>query len=66
MSDLAAVKKALRPNTKLAWAETPSNPLLKVVDLAALAQITHGAGAIFVCDNTWAPCCNGRSMWARI
>src|SRR3989441_7802167 len=55
MSDLAAVKKALRPNTKLAWAETPSNPLLKVVDLAALAEIAHGAGTIFVCDNTWAP-----------
>src|SRR5206468_11559828 len=55
MSDLAAVKKALRPNTKLAWAETPSNPLLKVVDLAELAEITHDAGAIFACDNTWAP-----------
>ena len=54
MSDLAAVKKALRPNTKLAWAETPSNPLLKVVDLAALAEIAHDAGAIFVCDNTCA------------
>src|SRR2546429_9494021 len=36
MSDLAAVKKALRSNTKLAWAETPSNPLLKIVDLACL------------------------------
>src|ERR1041385_4022770 len=55
MSDLAAVKKAVRPNTKLAWAETPSNPLLKIVDLAALAEIAHEAGAIFVCDNTWAP-----------
>src|SRR5215216_4955138 len=55
MSDLAAVKKALKPNTKLAWAETPSNPLLKIVDLAALAEIAHGGGAIFVCDNTWAP-----------
>src|SRR4051812_11537334 len=55
MSDLAAVKKALKPNTKLAWAETPSNPLLKVVDLAALAEIAHEARAIFVCDNTWAP-----------
>src|SRR5467141_4484722 len=55
MSDLAAVKKALRPNTKLAWAETPSNPLLKVIDLAALAEIAHDAGTIFVCDNTWAP-----------
>ena len=55
MSDVAAVKKALRPNTKLAWAETPSNPLLRVVDLAALAEIARNAGAILVCDNTWAP-----------
>src|ERR1044072_5263663 len=55
MSDLAAVKKALRPNTKLAWSETPSTPLLKVVDLAALAEIAHDAGAPLVCDNTWAP-----------
>src|SRR5215813_12882405 len=55
MSDLTAVKKGLRPNTKLAWSETPSNPLLKVVDLAALAEIAHDAGAICVCDNTWAP-----------
>jgi cystathionine gamma-synthase len=55
MSDLAAVKKALQPNTKLAWAETPSNPLLKIVDLAAVAYIVHHAGALFVCDNTWAP-----------
>jgi len=55
MSDLAAVKKALTPNTKLAWAETPSNPLLKIVDLAAVAEIVHDAGALMVCDNTWAP-----------
>src|ERR1700737_2130200 len=55
MSDLAAVKKALRRNTKVAWMETPSNPLLKIVDLAAVAQIVHGAGATSVCDNTWAP-----------
>src|SRR5437899_3664564 len=55
MSDLAAVKKALHSKTKLAWAETPSNPLLKIVDLAALAKIVHDAGALFVCDNTWAP-----------
>src|SRR6195256_3190374 len=39
MSDLSAVKNALRANTKLAWAETPSNPLLKIVDLAGVAQI---------------------------
>jgi cystathionine gamma-synthase len=55
MSDLAAVKKALKPNTKLAWAETPSNPLLKIVDLAALSEIVRNAGSLFVCDNTWAP-----------
>ena len=55
MSDLDAVKKAVRAKTKLVWAETPSNPLLKVVDLAALAEIAHDTGAILVCDNTWAP-----------
>src|SRR5213595_4003 len=54
MSDLDAVKKAVRAKTKLAWAETPSNPLLKLVDLAALAEIAHDTGAILVCDNTWA------------
>jgi cystathionine gamma-synthase len=55
MSNLKEVKKALRPQTKLAWAETPSNPLLKIVDLAAVAEIVHGTGALCVCDNTWAP-----------
>jgi len=55
MSNAAAVKKALKPNTKLAWAETPSNPLLKIVDLAAVAELVHDAGALYVCDNTWAP-----------
>jgi cystathionine gamma-synthase len=55
MSDLRAVEKALRPKTKLAWIETPSNPLLKIVDLAAVAQIVRGTDAICACDNTWAP-----------
>src|SRR5213595_3258151 len=55
MSDLSAVKNALRSKTKLAWMETPSNPLLKIVDLAAVAEIIHDAGALCVCDNTWAP-----------
>src|SRR5438128_11189351 len=55
MSDLAAIKKALRAKTKLAWMETPSNPLLKIVDVAAVAKIVHDAGTICVCDNTWAP-----------
>jgi len=55
MSDLHAVEKALRPKTKLGWMETPSNPLLKIVDLATVAKIIHTASAICVCDNTWAP-----------
>jgi cystathionine gamma-synthase len=55
MSNLDEVKKALRPRTKLVWAETPSNPLLKVVDLAAVAEIVYGRNALCVCDNTWAP-----------
>jgi cystathionine gamma-synthase len=55
MSNLEEVKKALRPQTKLAWVETPSNPLLKIVDLAAVAEIVHGTGVFCVCDNTWAP-----------
>src|SRR5437588_8443064 len=55
MSDLPAVKNALRRNTKLLWMETPSNPLLKIVNLAAVAKIAHEAGAVCICDNTWAP-----------
>jgi cystathionine gamma-synthase len=55
MSNLDEVRKALRPQTKLAWAETPSNPLLKIVDLAAVAEIVRGANVLCVCDNTWAP-----------
>jgi cystathionine gamma-synthase len=54
MADLDAVRKALRPNTKVIWTETPSNPLLRIVDLAAIAEIASKAGAVTVCDNTWA------------
>src|SRR4030081_2229294 len=55
MSNLDDIKKAIRPKTKLAWMETPSNPLLKIVDLSAVAKIVREAGAMSVCDNTWAP-----------
>src|SRR5205814_3889421 len=44
-----------RPNTRVIWTETPSNPLLRVVDLAAVAEIARSAGALTVCDNTWSP-----------
>ncbi len=53
-SDPAAVRAALRPNTKVIWVETPSNPLLGITDIAALADIARGAGVRLVVDNTFA------------
>jgi cystathionine gamma-synthase len=55
MSDLAAVREALatRP-VKLIWTETPTNPLLNIVDVRALAEVAHEAGAMLVVDNTFA------------
>jgi len=46
MTDLDAVRSAVRPTTRLIWAETPSNPLLKITDIAAVAEIAHRAGAV--------------------
>jgi len=54
MTDLEAVQRALKPNTRLVWVETPSNPLVRVVDIAALATLAHSVGARCVVDNTWA------------
>lgn len=53
-ADPAAVRGALRDRTKAVWVETPSNPLLGISDITALAQIAHGAGARLVVDNTFA------------
>jgi cystathionine beta-lyase/cystathionine gamma-synthase len=53
MADLAATRAALRPNTKLIWAETPTNPLLKLVDIAGVAALAP-AGCVLVVDNTFA------------
>lgn len=53
MTDLDAVRAAVRPNTRLLWLETPSNPLLKITDVAAVAAIAHEAGALCACDATW-------------
>src|SRR5690606_10129220 len=53
-TDLDAVRAAMRPQTALLWAETPSNPLLKVTDIAALAAIAHEAGARLLVDSTFA------------
>lgn len=54
MGDLAAVREALRQATRLIWAETPGNPLLRVADIGALAELAHAAGALLVVDNTFA------------
>jgi cystathionine gamma-synthase len=49
-----AVRAAVRPDTKVIWIETPTNPLLGIADIAALAQVAHDAGALLVVDNTFA------------
>ena len=49
-----AVKAALRPNTRLVWVETPTNPLLKLADLEAIAQVSREHGTLLVADNTFA------------
>jgi len=54
LGDADAVKAALRPNTKLVWVETPTNPLLKLADLEAIAAATRGHGTWLVADNTFA------------
>ena len=52
-SDLAAVKAAMKPNTKLVHVETPSNPLMVLTDIAAVAEIAHSVGAELSVDNTF-------------
>ena len=53
-SDLANLRGAMRPDTKLVYIETPSNPAMSVTDIAAAAEIAHAAGALLVVDNTFA------------
>src|SRR5438270_889207 len=54
LTDLKAVEFVFRFNTRILWAETPSNPMLKVCDLAALAELCRKRDVISVCDNTFA------------
>jgi cystathionine gamma-synthase len=54
LADIAAVRAAIRPSTRLIWCETPTNPLLNIADIAALAGVAHEAGARLVVDNTFA------------
>jgi len=53
-SDVANVAAAIRPDTKMVWVETPSNPLLKLADLAAIAELCRERGIVAVADNTFA------------
>ena len=53
-TDPADVAAAMRDNTRIVWVETPSNPLLAIVDIAAVAEITHAANSLLVVDNTFA------------
>src|SRR6266566_835016 len=54
LSDPAALTGALRPDTRLVWVETPTNPLLKLVDLSAVASLARSRALLSVCDNTFA------------
>jgi cystathionine gamma-lyase len=54
LTDTAAFEAAIRPETRMLWVETPTNPLLKLVDLSALAAVAKKRGIITVCDNTFA------------
>jgi cystathionine beta-lyase/cystathionine gamma-synthase len=61
-SDLVQVQAALRPETRMVYVETPANPILRIADIAALADIAHGAGALLVVDSTWATPCLQRPL----
>lgn len=52
-SDISIVRKAIRPNTKVLFIETPSNPMMRVTDIAAMAETAHRNGALLVVDNTF-------------
>jgi cystathionine gamma-lyase len=54
LSDVTALEAAIRPDTKLIWVETPTNPLLKLVDLEAVASVARKHGIVTACDNTFA------------
>jgi cystathionine gamma-synthase len=54
LADVDVIRAAIRPETKIVWLETPSNPLLKIVDIAQIVEVAHAAGLIVVVDNTFA------------
>jgi cystathionine gamma-lyase len=62
LTDLAATESAFRDNTSMVWIETPTNPLLKIVDITAVTQLARQHGAIVVVDNTFATPCLQRPI----
>ena len=62
LRDRKALEAALRPETKLIWVETPTNPTLKIADLAMIAEVAKPRGIITVCDNTFASPCLQRPL----
>jgi cystathionine gamma-lyase len=54
IEDQQALKAAIRPETRMIWVETPTNPMLKIVDIAAVAEVAREIGALLVVDNTFA------------
>src|ERR1700733_4606246 len=54
LSDLDAIERAIRPNTKLIWVETPTNPLLRLADLSAISVLAKRRGILTAADNTFA------------
>jgi cystathionine gamma-lyase len=54
LTSVAAFEAAIRPNTRMVWVETPTNPLLKIVDLGGVALVAQRRGMLSVCDNTFA------------
>jgi cystathionine gamma-lyase len=62
LSDLEQVESAFKDKTRLVWIETPTNPLLKIVDIAAVAKLARAKGALVVVDNTFATPCLQRPL----
>lgn len=62
LSDPDALAAAIRPETRMVWVETPTNPMLKLADLTAIAGLCHARGIISVCDNTFASPINQRPL----
>ena len=62
LRDRAALEAAIRPETKLIWVETPTNPLLRLVDLAMVAEVARAHGIVAVADNTFASPCVQRPL----